>query len=227
MRRPERQPAFSRAIQRLASVSARRPTFPAPADETQCARLAWFEMRIPITIIALAAMVSLTAASDPGNPEESDQCCHLALPSALQERVLHDYPGFRLVLRRDLVPYHRELWDSGPGGCPGVAHVDLDGDGRADYGINLISDLDEPPSGVLIAAFASDGGWRMLELGRFGQSVPAALRAQPDCNVEYRSFEGDSPVPFDAGALLLVGYESWSRVFGFVNGEVASVQTSE
>ncbi len=71
------------------------------------------------------------------------------------------------------------------------------------------------------------GGWEIVELLRFDQMVPAVLWAEGETTEAYESYERDEQVRFPHGALLLVGYESWSRAYGIVDGEFRFIALSE
>ncbi len=153
--------------------------------------------------------------------------CGLKLPEDLHAKVFSEYEGYRLVSRGDLIPYHRELWEGGPKGCPGLAQIDIDGNGRVDFAFNLIRADEVPPGGIFMVALNKVGGWEIVELLRFDQMVPAVLWAEGETTEAYESYERDEQVRFPHGALLLVGYESWSRAYGIVDGEFRFIALSE
>lgn len=184
-------------------------------------------MRRPTSLFLVISVLFFSGPTYSAACQQQDHLCASEIPDDLRVKIFSKYEGYRLVSRGDLIPSHRELWERGPNGCPGLARIDIDGDGRADFAFNLIRPDEAPPGGVFTVALNKAGGWEIVELLRFDQGVPAVLWAERDPTKVYESYERDEEIRFPHGALLLVGYESWSRAYGVVDGEFKFIALSE
>lgn len=175
--------------------------------------------------VVLLASLGLKLPADSMRGAEDVDC---QWPDTVAQLVVSRYKDYRVVQVQDLTPFHRSLWKSDFGrGCPGLARIDIDGNGETDLALNLIDTGAKPPMGVLLVARHFDDEWRLVELLSFDQAAPAVLWVELDGSVEYESYERDARREFPYGALLLVGYESWGRAYGIVDGDFEWIAISE
>jgi|SRR5450755_2495104 hypothetical protein len=77
-----------------------------------------YSLKVNILLVLLSAI----ALAQPRTRSESTLCRVAALPSSIQDRLIHDYPKWRIQAPEDLSPRARERWEAEkPSQCPGIA----------------------------------------------------------------------------------------------------------
>jgi len=151
--------------------------------------------------------------------------CDVRLPCSLKEALVARYIGYRLVTLNDLVADQRSFWRLDfPNGCPGIAEIDLDGNGWVDIGLNLLLPSRQRDQNIFVLALRMGAQWELVQVTEDRGGPVAVLWA--DKSVRYESHEGESLI-FPNGAFVLAGYGSWSRAYGFVDSELRFVQLTD
>lgn len=127
-----------------------------------------------IVLPCLAIALARPAAAEP------------KIPAAVARQISRDYPGARVLRRRDLSP----LCNAAPDEAGGVLRADFDGDGDDDYAVlvNLGRSKEQAEPGetlfdVALVAFMAEkrGVFRRMELDRFeGFALAFWLREEPE-----------------------------------------------
>jgi hypothetical protein len=171
-------------------------------------------------LLACAASVFLFACYQIAFAKALDKC---EIPSGLKSEISKKYSGTRVVTQADLNPDDRTLFQKDHGDeCPGLARVNLYGDGKPTRAIVLITAGRSHPTTGLIVAHKVGTEWQTETLEAFGEGpAPVVWGEGPgtyDDLSEPKTIRAKNPV------IIYCGYSAWARVYAWTGKKVEFVQ---
>jgi hypothetical protein len=141
--------------------------------------------------------------------------CSETIPTAVQKIIQQRYPGFHILTKKE--SRH---------GCPGIAKVDVYGDGRTVYAIVILTDRGSgwQKDGKLILAKKDAHHWEVEVLDE-GDGYPGSLWHEPAGL--YGDRYGGKTLKSKGDVIIYFGYESWERAYGWTGEQFMWVQLSD
>jgi len=94
-----------------------------------------FLLKASVLLVLLSAIV----LAQPRTGSKSSLCQVGALPSSMQESLIHDYPTWRIQAPDDLSPRARDRWEAEkPSQCPGIASGQFEGTQKLFFAVLLV-----------------------------------------------------------------------------------------
>jgi hypothetical protein len=176
------------------------------------------------SLIVIVLLYAIPAFSD---GVQSQSSCVGVLPNSLENLVKEQYRGWQIVSVEMLKPHHRKLFlKDRRRKCPGIAKVDLYGDGRQVYAVVLIeeSDIDRRSKLVLTQETGKDK-WQMTTL-EDETTVPIPVVAAGPAGT-YEHVYGERELKSDHEVVVYIGYESWVVVYAWNGKQIEKIQISD
>lgn len=153
--------------------------------------------------------------------------CESAVPSAVVRKLKEAYPASRIVTLSALILPHRKLYKQEvTGGCPGVASADFFGEGHSSYAV-VLKAVRSGAAVYRLVVVRRDAArrWTVQQLEEIKNDSAPAVFAEPPGT--YESISDDKVLTSTRPVIHLVGYESWSIIFGWTERGFEKVWTSD
>ncbi|MBS0295263.1 MAG: hypothetical protein JSR45_03065 [Proteobacteria bacterium] len=157
-------------------------------------------------------------------------CCGAAAPAqdlpAEVRAYLRGQPGWSPLGYEALGVDDRQLWDQyHPAQSPGVAKLDIDGDGRADYALALVSGSGALRRQKLVLLWHPHGRLRADTLSAPWRTSTALVvwRGEPGL---YEEWGGDRKARVRHGSVIYEQMEAWAQAYYFEGGRIRRIDTS-
>ena len=166
-----------------------------------------------LLISLLFSVFSLSAQASAQAARRSH--CSETIPTAVQKIIQQRYPGFHVLTKKE----------SGHG-CPGIAKVDVYGDGRTVYAIVILTDrgFGWQKAGKLLLAKKNAHYWEVEVLDE-GDGYPGSL--WHESAGQYGDRYGEKTLRSKGEVIIYFGHESWERAYGWTGEKIEWVQLSD
>ena len=168
----------------------------------------------------------LYGVSNSDGAERRDPCLGV-LPSSLEKKINEQYRDEIIVSLTFLDSYHKKLFlKDHKGKCPGIAKVDLYGNGRQVYAIVLTSRSETDRKSKLVIAERVEGEqWKITVLqDNTTGPTPVVVGAPAG---EYEHVYGERVLKSKHEVIAYIGYESWAVVYAWNGKEIEKIQISD
>jgi hypothetical protein len=120
---------------------------------------------------------------------------------------------------------HRALYSKEhPGGCPGVVRLDFLGDGSEAFAILLV-EKSKSKTVLILARRARPDNWDLILLQRGDARPVPVIWKEPAA--EYDDLWKEKKLTPKGEVLVIAGYESWARAYGWDGNKADWVQFSD
>lgn len=175
------------------------------------------------SLIIILLLCEMPAYSD---GLQSRNSCFGIIPNSL-EKMVKEFGGWRIVSLEILDPYDRKLFvKDHKGKCPGIAKVDLYGDGRKVYAIVLTRGKDvDRKSKLILAEETGKNRWQITTLeDEVTGPTPVAVQGSAG---EYEHVYREKKLTSQHEVVFFIGYESWAIVYAWNGKEIEKIQASD
>lgn len=145
-----------------------------------------------------------------------------ALPAALRAQLDREYPGWRFA---DVLPALRR--GLRPGERPGWVRGDFDGDGRADYAVQIVRPAAPPDSAQLLLAYLRRPPGYARRLVRAGGVHRGIYLAAGRRGQHGHDLEGDTAFVYRADAVEVVYAEQARETCLYLGGRFRCLLTGD
>ena len=174
-------------------------------------------MKLKPTAIFVSALWLLALVQGAAAQSPNDVC---DLPKDLQSIVEDKYPGTKTVTLSDLNEDDKLLFQKEhAGSCPGLAKVDLYGDGKATFALALTRKSQATPRTKLVLAHQIGANWEVATLDKADGPVPVVWSDKPG---EYKSVY-QHKIRATRPVIVFCGYSSWAVLYAWTGNRTAKL----
>lgn len=177
-----------------------------------------FKMRV-FRLSALILAIAGVAAPVLVKAATNDGVC--AYPEGLQQTIVAQYPGRKVVGIEDLSESDRELFTKDHGNtCPGLIAANFYGDGNPTYFLSLIAAEPSQSKAYLVAAHKVGASWKLQLVDSAKSSVPVVWSQDPGTYTDVdkkHTLHAKNPV------IVFCGYEAWAILYAWTGKRIEKI----